>query len=1287
MRNTSTLFNPVFLRLILAIACIVCASNIKAQDVVISEYKNIVAVPTGEYTELLVIKDNTDLVGFTLRDNSAGGTWQGGITFKNIPLFKNLRAGTVIVIFHRGINGTPDANTNDGSIILSAEEAYFDKVLFATSDWSANALNIAQSGDMMQLTDPSGNNHHTLGHGPASYRINYFDGIIGPKLFHEISSISFNVFVYPGKSIDDFNMPNPGNAKTLHSAIETPTLPNYSLLPQASENSQYWRQIRAPQWNAPSLTGTISQAGVNLTWNQLVDPYPADQYQGYLIMRGTKTPSAVPQDGKNYVRGDMIGNWEVVASINGTTNTTYLDINPLPCGDTINYRIYGFRYGAPNITIDSIACSQLPYLAKGRSYNETSFATFSATRPLPPTPTITSLGTTAICEGTEVTLKVTSPYPNGTGYQWFKDGAPINGAIANEYKANAPGSYRIRINGANGCAIESNSLSVSTLPKPLAVISQGKEVRICSGDTVQLQAGPIGSTFSWLLNGTLTPITTSNYPATIGGQYQVIAKNDNGCIDTSDITTVVLKTVTIAFPDPKINFGNLDGCKSSTSASNLVRNTGKDTAIITKIDAPNGFQYVSPSLPIILAPGKSATLTFAFTPLQPGESKGDALLQTSTCNAFTTINLRGFKEQASVSQSLTNINYGITLFCNVQPKDTIIIIENKGNADLTITKGLIKSPFQIISPSTFPLTIKPGTNAAISLRYTPSTLENIYTETMLLPYTAGTCIDTLRFSLIGEVRVPPLLGCTNSKDSLFPITNSGKTDITMNAQPTAGLTILTPLPIVIKAGETIMVSVRIEPPTDGQYKGFISFITNECGIKKDYVIRTSKESASYSLSKPTHQFKKLIRCDAQTMLKDSIMITASALGILGEATISDFQIDGPFTTSIVKGDKLSGGSKDFLVMFTPNQEGTFSGKLTVTFEPCAITKTIDLTGTLSSTTYDLTQTSIAFPKTDSGIIEKSIIILVNTGKENIRITSILGFASPFSYVSTKQPSDTIAPGETATITVSYAPNSNSMDSILVALLIDGGDCSKQINIPITGIGNQPKPKDVNGSFDIIGESRIAAPGETVNFPIKIASTTIKDMNIASLSMNISYNHTLLLPKTMRMKQQGITGSMSESTPGILTITTTANDTNARILSGDFLDIECMALLGDAMNTPLTMSNLAFTKRTTGTCSLTVNTPTFTLTDICDLPNRLIKVSGQIALAKKHHVLSVDIVSQDRTILDLFSVDGSLIGHLVDGVISSGNHEIALPQDLPSGMYLAVLRSGRHIRTLSFGHVQ
>lgn len=76
-----------------------------AQKVVVSEYYNVTGDPLGEWTELLVIEDNVDLVGFTLRDN-AGSTpppsqWTGGIRFKNHPLWRNLRAGTIIVINHR----------------------------------------------------------------------------------------------------------------------------------------------------------------------------------------------------------------------------------------------------------------------------------------------------------------------------------------------------------------------------------------------------------------------------------------------------------------------------------------------------------------------------------------------------------------------------------------------------------------------------------------------------------------------------------------------------------------------------------------------------------------------------------------------------------------------------------------------------------------------------------------------------------------------------------------------------------------------------------------------------------------------------------------------------------------------------------------------------------------------------------------------------------------------------------------------------------------------------------
>lgn len=1287
---------------IIGILGLLFTHELHAQYVVISEYQNISAIPEGEYTELLVVVDKVDLVGYTLRDNSGSGDWQGGVKFRDVPLWKNLRMGTVIVIGHRNIPSSVigDQNPSDGSLVVGALDAnLFEPVVFSTTDWNANALSIAQPFDMLQLLDPAGNPHYTLGHGSAANRTTYFDPIIGTKLYHEIAGITNNVYVYPGLSLADYAMPNPSNSKTMHTPYASPTLPNRpGLAPTATDlNSQYWRQIRAPQWPFPSVTGTVTQSGVNLSWNQAQDLYPADNYQGYLIMRGTKNTSAIPQDGRTYAVGEAIGDWDVIAIIIGTPNTTYLDYKPLPCGDTVNYRIYAFRYTAPNIAVDSIYSAQFPFLAKGRSYNETTFGTFSAVRPAPPVPVITSLGVTEICEGTDVTLKVQTTYPNGTGYQWFKDGAPINGAIASEYKARQAGTYRVKINAISGCSNESASLNVTILPKPNAQLMPGKEVRICTGDTVKFQAGPTGSTYTWLYNGNPIQQTTPNLTATNAGTYQVIVKDAKGCIDSSDVTTIVYRSITMTFPDPKIDFGNLDGCKSSVSADNLLRNTGKDTAIITKIDVPTGFQYVSPGLPIVLAPGKSITLKFAYTPIQPGESKGDALIQTSTCNAFATLTLRGFKEQASVTQSYASADFGIALSCNAQPRDTTIIIENKGTTDLSITNPLFTSPYSVIAPTVFPHIVKANSSTSFTIRYTP-TGEGIYITTILLPYTAGTCKDTLRIAFSGEVRTPAytlsdsilnissLIGCVISRDTSFPVTNTGKTDITLTPQSSPGITIVTPLPIQLKPGETMMVNVRIEPPTDGAYKGVISFLSNECGFKKDIVIETTKESASYTLSKSIHQFMSLIRCDAQYKLKDSILIKASALGISGDATISNIDITGPFSASIKSGDILTGGSKDFMITFAPMQDGVFTGKLTLTFEPCSIVRTIDLSGSLSSSTITVPQTAIAFPMTDSGMVEQRTFTFTNSGQENIRMRSIGGFIAPFSYTSNKNIGENIAPGETVTFTVSYTPIGNSTDSMIAIVEIEG-PCPQQIKVAISGIGNLPKPTDVNGLAELIGDSQSAKPGATVTFPIRITSQNLAEMNLASMSFNIAYNRSLLLPKALRLKQSQLMGMMSESSPGILTFTINANDTNSKILAGNLLEFECMALLGDAMSTPLTIQNQTFVKRTPGTCTLTTNTPTFTLEDVCDLPNRLIRPNGKLSLAKINKSLSIEVFSQDRTILDIHAMDGSLISRMVDGSLISGVHEFALPIDLPSGLYVAILKSGHFTRTLPFGHVK
>ena len=791
-------------------------------------------------------------------------------------------------------------------------------------------------------------------------------------------------------------------------------------------------------------------------------------------------------------------------------------------------------------------------------------------------------------------------------------------------------------------------------------------------------------------------ITGSSLIAKQAGTYRVIVKDAKGCIDTSEATTLAFRSIAMTFPDPKIDFGNLDGCKSSISASNLLRNSGKDTAVITKVDVPNGFQYVSPSLPIILAPGKTATLTFAFNPLSPGESKGDAIIQTSSCNAFTTLNLRGFKEQASVTQSFASADFGIDLTCNTIIKDTIITIDNKGNADLIILTPITSSPYSITSPA-FPLTIKANTSSSISIRYAPVG-EGIFMNTILLPYTSGTCKDTLRIAFTGELRTPsyvisnsslivsPLMGCTLSRDTSITVTNTGKTDIRLNTQTSPGLTITNTLPSTLKPSESVQVNVRIEPLSDGAYVGVVSFLANECSLKKELTISTMKQSASYAFSTSSHQFNGLVRCDGEPFPKDTIIIKASALGITGDAQLSDLQITGPFTTTLAKGDIISGGSKDFVIAFVPNADGVFSGKLQAVFEPCSITKTIDLTGTLSSGSITINQTIITFPVTDSGIVEQRQFTCTNNGKENIRIRSIGGFKAPFTYASTKNIGENISSGETVTFTISYAPTSNSKDS-MNAVIEFTGLCPKTFIVDITGTGNLPKPTDVNGIAELIGDSQSAAPGETVIFPIRISSQNLAEMKLGAMTFDIAYNPSLLLPKTVRSKQNQLTITMAEMTPGILSFSIVSNDSIVNIQAGNLLEFECMALLGDAMTTPLTIKNQTVVKRTPGTCTLTTNEPMFLLKDVCDLPNRLIKPNGTFAIAKSMHSLIIDIALQDNTTLDVFAMDGSRITRLIDGSLSSGKYEYALPTELPSGVYVAVLRSGYHVRTLRFDHVR
>ncbi|HBB26261.1 MAG TPA: hypothetical protein DCZ59_08355, partial [Bacteroidetes bacterium] len=137
-----------------------------AQEMVVSEYYNIQDV-NSEWTELVVVADNLNAVGWILTDANTGQvTRQGGPQFRDIPLWRNLRAGTIIVLWHRNIPAgyVQDADPADGYLELSSRDPnFFTTYYFAAPSDNAD-LNIADAGDVLQILKSDFSHVHALGH-------------------------------------------------------------------------------------------------------------------------------------------------------------------------------------------------------------------------------------------------------------------------------------------------------------------------------------------------------------------------------------------------------------------------------------------------------------------------------------------------------------------------------------------------------------------------------------------------------------------------------------------------------------------------------------------------------------------------------------------------------------------------------------------------------------------------------------------------------------------------------------------------------------------------------------------------------------------------------------------------------------------------------------------------------------------------------------------------------------------------------------------------------------------
>lgn len=375
-------------RLLIALFALFFSIRLFSQSVVVSSYFN-AADPRDEWTELVVITDNTDMRGWSIRDDNSSQTgWQTAATFTNNAFWNNMRAGTIIMLWHRPVNSSgvthpSDVNKADGYVELDLSNAtYFSGAALGSSpSWGGATMNIAAGGDVIQLRNASGTHVHALGHISGSPGSDW-TALPSPKLNHNNNTNSGDaIYVCPGDAVADYGTTGPQNGTTWtskNSSTITFGLPNISA-GNPIQNTAYWDTLREPvfanQVVAPSSVIPGNPGSISFSWTAATDPNVADGTTGYLILQNTVNTFTPPSDGTTYTTGATIGSATIIAQITSSSTTTYTD-NTVMNGNSYYYRVYAYRYGTDNPNGNSY------HRSRGRAYTST-FVDVQQVNPLP----------------------------------------------------------------------------------------------------------------------------------------------------------------------------------------------------------------------------------------------------------------------------------------------------------------------------------------------------------------------------------------------------------------------------------------------------------------------------------------------------------------------------------------------------------------------------------------------------------------------------------------------------------------------------------------------------------------------------------------------------------------------------------------------------------------------------------------------------------------------------------------------------------------------------------------
>lgn len=251
------------------------------------------------------------------------------------------------------------------------------------------------------------------------------------------------------------------------------------------------------------------------------------------------------------------------ASVNVTGGTPAFTYSWAPFG--------GNSSTANNLAAGSYTCTITD--ANGCTLTEVVVVT---TTIIPPVATIVSNGPTSFCQNDSLLLTASG----GSGFSWS------TGATTSTISVTVGGTYTVIV--SNNCGNDTTSITVTTIPNPVAVLNASGPTTFCVGDSVTLTAAG-GTSYAWS-----TGATTSSIVVSSSGTYSVIVSDACGS-DTAFqvVTTTPAPTAAILASGPTTFCTGNNVTLTATGGGNYLWSTGATTAAIVVIASGNYSVVVS----------------------------------------------------------------------------------------------------------------------------------------------------------------------------------------------------------------------------------------------------------------------------------------------------------------------------------------------------------------------------------------------------------------------------------------------------------------------------------------------------------------------------------------------------------------------------------------------------------------------------------------------------------------------------------------------------------------------